>query len=84
MCLMSTFCCHYMTMPTNTAYLPYGKTASISLARGTKQGDKLSPLLFDLVFNCLLLALRLDQTESDGDSISAHDRAEIACARVCR
>jgi ribonuclease HI len=41
-----------------TADLPYGKTASISLTRGTKQGDKLSPLLFDLVFNCLLLALR--------------------------
>ncbi len=39
------------------ADLPYGKTASISMTRGTKQGDKLSPLLFDLVFNCLLLAL---------------------------
>ncbi len=26
--------------------------------RGTKQGDKLSPLLFGLIFNSLLLALR--------------------------
>ena len=41
-----------------TADLPYGKSASIPLSRGTKQGDKLSPLLFDLIFNCLLLALR--------------------------
>ena len=38
-----------------TADLAYGKTASISL---TKQGDQLSPQHFDLVFNCLLLALR--------------------------
>ena len=40
------------------ADLPYGKSAPIPLTRGTKQGDKLSPLLFDLIFNCLLLALR--------------------------
>ena len=40
------------------AGLPYGQSASIPLTRGTKQGDKLSPLLFDLIFNCLLLALR--------------------------
>ena len=41
-----------------TADLPHCKTALISLTRGTEQGDKLSPLLFDLVFNGLLLALR--------------------------
>ncbi len=29
------------------ADLPYGKSAPIPLTRGTKQGDKLSPLLFD-------------------------------------
>ena len=40
------------------ADLPYGQSAPIPLTRGTKQGDKLSPLLFDLMFNCLLLALR--------------------------
>ena len=57
MCLMSTFCGHY-DHAHYTADLPYDKTASISLTRGTKQGDKLSPLLFGLVFNCLLLALR--------------------------
>ena len=40
------------------ADLPYGQSAPIPLTRGTKQGDKLSPLLFSLIFNCLLLALR--------------------------
>ena len=40
------------------ADLPYGQSAPIPLTRGTKQGDKLSPLLFDLIFNSLLLALR--------------------------
>ena len=40
------------------ADLPYGQSASIPLTRGTMQGDKLYPLLFDLIFNCLLLALR--------------------------
>ncbi len=29
------------------ADLPYGKSAPTPLTRGTKQGDKLSPLLFD-------------------------------------
>ena len=40
------------------ADLPYGRSATITLDRGTKQGDKLSPLLFSLVFNALLLALK--------------------------
>lgn len=40
------------------AELPYGTTAPIQLFRGTKQGDTLSPLLFGLIFNSLLLALR--------------------------
>ena len=40
------------------ADLLYGQSAPIPLTRGTKQGDKLSPLLFGLIFNCLLLALR--------------------------
>ncbi len=31
---------------------PYGQSSSIPLTRGTKQGEKLSPLLFDLIFNC--------------------------------
>ncbi len=39
------------------ADLPYGQSAPIPLTRGTKQGDKLSPLLFGLIFNCLLLVL---------------------------
>ena len=40
------------------ADLPYGRSASVFLSRGKKQGDKLSPLLFSLVFNALLLALK--------------------------
>ena len=40
------------------ADLPYGRSASISLSRGQKQGDKSSPLLFNLIFNALLLALK--------------------------
>ena len=40
------------------ADLPYGKSAPIPLSRGTKQGDKRPHLLFDLIFNCLLLGLR--------------------------
>jgi hypothetical protein len=40
------------------ADLPYGQSAPIPLTRGTKLGDKLSPLLFGLIFNSLLLALR--------------------------
>ena len=40
------------------ADLLYGQSAPIPMTRGTKQGDKLSPLLFGLIFNCLLLALR--------------------------
>ena len=43
---------------TYVADLLYGQSAPIPLTRGTKQGDKLSPLLFGLIFNCLLLALR--------------------------
>ena len=40
------------------ADLPYGRSAPIFLLRGKKQGDKPSPLLFGLIFNALLLALR--------------------------
>ncbi len=40
------------------ADLPYGQSAPIPLTRGTKQGDKLPPLLFGLIFNSLLLALQ--------------------------
>ena len=40
------------------ADLPYGRSAPIFLLRGNKQGDKPSPLLFGLIFNALLLALR--------------------------
>ena len=40
------------------AGLPYGRSAEVALARGQKQGDKSSPLLFGLVFNALLLALK--------------------------
>ena len=40
------------------ADLPYGRSAAIYLTRGTKQGDKLSPLLFGIIFNALLLALK--------------------------
>ncbi len=41
-----------------TADLPYGKSAEVALTRGKKQGDISSPLLFGLVFNALLLALK--------------------------
>jgi ribonuclease HI len=40
------------------ADLPYGRSAEVVLSRGQKQGDKSSPLLFDLIFNALLLALK--------------------------
>jgi len=40
------------------ADLPYGRSAQVVLSRGQKQGDKSSPLLFGLIFNALLLALR--------------------------
>jgi hypothetical protein len=40
------------------ADLPYGRSAEVVLSRGQKQGDKSSPLLFGLVFNALLLALK--------------------------
>ena len=40
------------------ADLPYGRSAPIYLTRGQKQGDKLSPLLFNLIFNALLIALK--------------------------
>ena len=40
------------------AELPYGRSAKVVLSRGQKQGDKSSPLLFGLVFNALLLALK--------------------------
>ena len=40
------------------ADLPYGRSTPVYLTRGTKQGDILSPLLFNLVFNALLIGLR--------------------------
>jgi hypothetical protein len=40
------------------ADLLYGRSAEVVLSQGQKQGDKLSPLLFDLIFNALLLALK--------------------------
>jgi hypothetical protein len=40
------------------ADLPYGRSAPVFLTRGSKQGDKLSPLLFSLLFNALLHALK--------------------------
>ena len=40
------------------AELPYGRSAKVVLSRGQKQGDKSSPLLFGLIFNALLLALK--------------------------
>lgn len=40
------------------ADLPYGRSAPVFLTRGTKQGDTLSPLLFNLIFNALLVGLR--------------------------
>ena len=40
------------------ADLPYGRSAAVPLTRGSKQGDKLSPLLFSILFNALLLALK--------------------------
>ena len=39
------------------AEFPYGATADVSLTRGKKQGDLISPLLFELLFNLYLLAL---------------------------
>ena len=40
------------------ADLPYGRSAPVYLSRGTKQGDILSPLLFGLIFNAVLIGLR--------------------------
>jgi len=42
-----------------TADFPYGKTAHVQLTRGKKQGDLISPLLFELTFNIYLLALEV-------------------------
>jgi hypothetical protein len=39
------------------AECPYGSTANIHLTRGKKQGDLISPLLFELLFNVYLLSL---------------------------
>ena len=36
----------------------YGRLAQVYLLRGTKQGDILSPLLFNLVFNSPLIGQR--------------------------
>ena len=41
----------------DVADLPYGRSARVYLTRGSKQGDKLSPLLFSLLFNALLQVL---------------------------
>ena len=41
------------------ADLQYERLASITLPLGQKQGDKSSPLLFGIVFNALLLALKV-------------------------
>ena len=38
--------------------LPYEWSVSIALSRGQKQGEKSSPLLFNLIFNALILALK--------------------------
>jgi hypothetical protein len=38
--------------------VPYGRSPPVYLTRGTKQGNILSPLLFNLLFNGLLHALR--------------------------
>jgi hypothetical protein len=40
------------------ADLPYSRSAQVVLSLGQKQDDKSSPLLFGLIFNVLLLALR--------------------------
>ncbi len=40
------------------ADLPYDRSAKVVLSRGQKQGDKSFPLLFGLVVNALLLALK--------------------------
>ena len=40
------------------ADLPYGRSAPVFMLRGTKQGDILSPTLFNIVFNALLIGLR--------------------------
>ncbi len=42
----------------NVADLPYGRSAPVFLTRGSKEGDTLSPLLFSLLFNALLHALK--------------------------
>ena len=37
--------------------LPYGRSSPVFLTRGAKQGDIMSPLFFNLVFNALLIGL---------------------------
>ena len=63
------------------ADLPYGRSAAVNLSRGQKQGDKSSPLLFGLVFNALLLALKATGwgTARSQDSISEPASSYVVC-----
>jgi hypothetical protein len=66
------------------ADLPYGRSARFFLSRGQKLGDKSSPLLFGLIFNALLLAIRATGVgyRTVSGLQTPHLRVSRACGRV--
>ena len=64
--------------------LPYGRSAEVVLSRGQKQGDKSSPLLFGLIFNALLLALKATGVghRTIADDLALVARSEAGMSRL--
>jgi ribonuclease HI len=66
---------------------PFGTSAKVFLTRGTKQGDGLSPLLFSLIFNYLLVALEATGLgHKSASGLSTPSRAfadDVALAANC-
>jgi hypothetical protein len=61
-----------------TAQVGEGKSAAVPLTRGVKQGDPLSPLLFNLIINMALRMFVLSQTAPTLDNQDAMNAAAFA------